>query len=410
MRHVCKRYLGVCTAAALCGAAQGQVSYSVQFLPGLVPAESPSVTVITHNGVAAGSAWDGNETRPVRWVGGVPQPMTVGPQQAVYYWVNGHSGDTLAGHMRINDHDYAFRWDPAQGLQSIMTPAGGGNDSYAYGINSAGAVAGSIALRAVFWTPKAGATVIQFPNTPTSPDYGGATAINESGVVVGYAGHAAGPIPVDGLQAFRWTEASGIERLEINFGGSYAFAMDVNAAGDIVGEGATVDFPEIGPSKAFLWRSGVVTVLGELNDPVNNGAIAVNDAGEVLGYDGWPVGIGPIEVDPWVWIEGTKTFLDPVTNLPAGWTIEWVYDMNNDGTVVATLFNASLFERRAALLVRDTGCYPDCNGVGGLTVADFGCFQTKFVAGDPYADCNGVGGLTIADFACFQTRFVEGCP
>ncbi len=55
-------------------------------------------------------------------------------------------------------------------------------------------------------------------------------------------------------------------------------------------------------------------------------------------------------------------------------------------------------------------CYPDCNGVGGLTIADFGCFQTKFVAGDPYADCNGVGGLTIADFGCFQTRFVQGCP
>ncbi len=56
------------------------------------------------------------------------------------------------------------------------------------------------------------------------------------------------------------------------------------------------------------------------------------------------------------------------------------------------------------------GCYPDCNGVGGLTIADFGCFQTRFVAGEPYADCNGVGGLTIADFACFQTAFVAGCP
>ncbi len=55
-------------------------------------------------------------------------------------------------------------------------------------------------------------------------------------------------------------------------------------------------------------------------------------------------------------------------------------------------------------------CYPDCNGVGGLTVADFACFQTRFVAGDPYADCNGAGGLTIADFGCFQTAFVAGCP
>ncbi len=55
-------------------------------------------------------------------------------------------------------------------------------------------------------------------------------------------------------------------------------------------------------------------------------------------------------------------------------------------------------------------CYPDCNLSGVLTIADFACFQTRFVAGDPYADCNGVGGLTIADFGCFQTKFTAGCP
>ena len=54
--------------------------------------------------------------------------------------------------------------------------------------------------------------------------------------------------------------------------------------------------------------------------------------------------------------------------------------------------------------------YPDCNADGSLTVADFGCFQTKFVAGDAYADCNGDGVRTVADFGCFQTKFVAGCP
>ncbi len=61
----------------------------------------------------------------------------------------------------------------------------------------------------------------------------------------------------------------------------------------------------------------------------------------------------------------------------------------------------------------DTGvtpCYPDCNEDGNLTIADFGCFQTRFIAGDPYADCTGTGGLTIADFGCFQTAFIAGCP
>ena len=55
-------------------------------------------------------------------------------------------------------------------------------------------------------------------------------------------------------------------------------------------------------------------------------------------------------------------------------------------------------------------CYADCNTDGALTVADFGCFQTWFVAGAPYADCDGNGSLTVADFGCFQTEFVAGCP
>ena len=55
-------------------------------------------------------------------------------------------------------------------------------------------------------------------------------------------------------------------------------------------------------------------------------------------------------------------------------------------------------------------CYPDCNADGALTVSDFGCFQTQFVAGSAYADCNGDGALTVSDFGCFQTRFVAGCP
>ncbi len=56
-------------------------------------------------------------------------------------------------------------------------------------------------------------------------------------------------------------------------------------------------------------------------------------------------------------------------------------------------------------------CYPDCNGSGGLSIADFICFQAEYVAGNlAYADCNNSGGLSIADFICFQAAYVAGCP
>ncbi len=54
-------------------------------------------------------------------------------------------------------------------------------------------------------------------------------------------------------------------------------------------------------------------------------------------------------------------------------------------------------------------CYPDCDNSRDLTVADFACFQTRFVLRDAYADCNQSGTLTVADFTCFQTRLIQGC-
>ncbi len=112
---------------------------------------------------------------------------------------------------------------------------------------------------------------------------------------------------------------------------------------------------------------------------------------------------------------GSPPFLN-YTNQPPG-----ASRYSNSGLVITTgvgkanpLFTGATFFAKTwnggVLYDVGTPCYPDCTGEGSLTVADFGCFQTRFVAGDPYADCNGVGGLTIADFGCFQTEFVAGCP
>ncbi len=54
-------------------------------------------------------------------------------------------------------------------------------------------------------------------------------------------------------------------------------------------------------------------------------------------------------------------------------------------------------------------CPADFNRDGQLTVADFGAFQTGFVAADGRADFNADCALTVADFGAFQTAFVLGC-
>ncbi|MEX2218141.1 MAG: hypothetical protein WD749_05220 [Phycisphaerales bacterium] len=61
-------------------------------------------------------------------------------------------------------------------------------------------------------------------------------------------------------------------------------------------------------------------------------------------------------------------------------------------------------------------CYPNCDDSTQapiLNVADFGCFLTKYAAGDPYANCDDstqAPVLNVADFGCFLTRYAAGCP
>ncbi|MFM9997195.1 MAG: M14 family metallopeptidase [Phycisphaerales bacterium] len=82
-------------------------------------------------------------------------------------------------------------------------------------------------------------------------------------------------------------------------------------------------------------------------------------------------------------------------------------DLAGDSVVEAAIDDVEL---RVVGCLAPVTCYPDCNESGGLTVADFGCFQGKYVLNELYADCNASGTLTVADFGCFQGKYVIGCP
>ncbi|MFM9995539.1 MAG: hypothetical protein ACKVU4_07015 [Phycisphaerales bacterium] len=98
--------------------------------------------------------------------------------------------------------------------------------------------------------------------------------------------------------------------------------------------------------------------------------------------------------------------LDLPTILPAGNTAHVLMNLVLDA--IGFDLDATLTLDGSGVLV--PGCYADCNESGSLTVADFGCFQGKYVLGDLYADCNASGTLTVADFGCFQGQYVLGCP
>lgn len=56
-----------------------------------------------------------------------------------------------------------------------------------------------------------------------------------------------------------------------------------------------------------------------------------------------------------------------------------------------------------------TGCYPDFDGDGELTLFDFLGYVNAFNAGAGAAECDGDNELTLFDFLCYVNAFNAGC-
>ena len=100
-----------------------------------------------------------------------------------------------------------------------------------------------------------------------------ATAINESGRVVGWSYNASGV-----SRAFSWTATTGMVDIG-TLGGATASAGDVNDAGVVAGGAATAT----SAGHAFVWdATNGMTDLGTLGG-ATSGAVAINNAGVVAG-------------------------------------------------------------------------------------------------------------------------------
>ncbi len=380
--------------------------------------------------------------------------------------VIGTSEDPLGPYV-INPR--AFRWTAGGGGLSGLFPAG--TDATPTGISADGSVIvgsiGVLTFTAWRWTASTGP--VQLP-MPGGFDSSGAAAVSGDGqVVVGMATREHGPCPGStwavqyDAGAWRWSAATGVQKLQALSGYAKSKAIALSGSGvmalgasfndscqstgvytDCYWTGASGAIPgpfvasgaftagglaalsfdgSIGVGsgmtsaemRAIRWHAtGLAENLGTLAGHDSSYAAAVSPDGATVVGAGFTGTFANGAAFVWDQAHGIRDIRATLADLGVdltGWTLRDAAGVSADGrTVAGTGVNPAGHEEGWVAFLGDAVCYPDCTADGALTVADFGCFQTKFAAGDPYADCNADGQLAVADFGCFQTAFVLGCP
>ncbi|GAA3861714.1 hypothetical protein GCM10022243_29950 [Saccharothrix violaceirubra] len=204
-------------------------------------------------------------------------------------------------------------------LRGLSLPASGPHLSLR-GINDGGQVIGSWQAmfgndRFVFRCEKDGVCA-RLPH-PTGGTGESASALNESGVVVGNGRNA------DGQLALRW-DGNGVTALPGGVAGVASGDQAVNERGDIVGWVRAG-----GTQKAALWRDGALVDLSRPGDDQST-AIAVNDRGQVIGTRS-----GGGRTRPFLWQNGVFTDLPDLGGASAT-----PIALNNTGTVIGSAQDA----------------------------------------------------------------------
>ena len=223
---------------------------------------------------------------------------------------------------------HAFLWTEAGGMQdlgTLSTMTGGG--SIAKAINASGQVAGDFdvaveSIHAFMWSATAGSLDLGTLGGPESFS----VDINDAGQVVGNS------TPTNAaerfLHAFVWSRQSGMVDLG-TLGGAESNAAAMNSAGQVVGIAAGTD----GVGHAFIWtQSGGMADLGTLGGNVSR-ALAINDRGQVGGSA--EVAGGELHAFVWSAGSGMVDLNSRVLNAPPQLVLSEVLAIADNGMILA---------------------------------------------------------------------------
>ena len=252
-------------------------------------------------------------------------------------------------HLKINDAGQVMGMNGVLNPDGVYTPL----PFQAAGMNEGGQVVGALGGVAKLWSPATGVQDIGL---------GGATAINDTGEIVGFI---QGP---DHPTGWRWTAATGARELRLGGEAMWGAAIDVNDAGQVIGynasgplihtwpagsvDGVTLDLgmPQVYPQdinnlgqitgqgydySALLYTPGIgYQSLGKLAYDIDTWGHAINDLGQVVG-----LATDDIDSDPgigflWTPADGLLDLNALLHPNDSGWSILEATDINDRGQIV----------------------------------------------------------------------------
>ena len=290
----------------------------------------------------------------------------------------------VVGNSAAADGFRAFRWTSGAGMQGLGVLPGFA-DSFANGINNNGQVVGyssaSARSRAFLWT--SGGGMLDLGDLPGGEDASRATAVNDSGQVVGWSYGS----PTAGSRAFIWTSGGGLQDLNnwvmaSGFGWTLEVASAINNAGQIVGTGPNPN----GDYHGFLLTPVETTVLAftEFEEPdLGVGAFTPGAADAELGFvtaSSPSGGVNPLSGVTVIGGGGTRAFSH--RSIDATTTFHDVNLANYDEVVLSLRIQVANTNYEAGDFVRAS----ITNGTETIDVATFEGPLIDDLAGDGFLD------------------------
>jgi probable HAF family extracellular repeat protein len=241
-------------------------------------------------------------------------------------------GSTVVG-IDNSTGNSSFKWSAETGITHIFSSDETFN--FAYGVSENGSsIVGQFNNRPYYWTPSSGLQVIG----PFAGgfNHGWAHGISDNGkVTVGIAAHDIST--ADNYEAFRWTEADGLNGLGYLPGSQYSDAKATNNDGSIIvglGTNAEENF------EAFRWSAADGMVgLGDLEGGIFESAAfgLSNDGSTIIGMGNSDAGMQAIQ---WTAEDGMQGLGD----LEGGKFESYATEVSSDGSTILGTANTDLGE------------------------------------------------------------------